>query len=514
MVSIKGVFFQSWIRSTLVFLSWLSVLQAAESDLNSIGKMRSAADEMFTNGQYERAIDLLSKVISMEPENDANYYRRFRVFLRQQKLKEAVADLNAMLKINPQHENALSQRAKLNLRLGKCVDSEGDFVKLKKLNPANKELKQLPTATACKNAVVQAEKAVAVNNWRAAKDYFDEALKHSDSSPGLLMQRGYCYYHLQDYYETVADVGRALKLDETWIEALQLRGDAYYKIGEVDMALNHYRKILKLDPDNKVAFDMHKKIKKIVELQKKADIAIEKHEYARSVELLLKLIEMDQPPSNSNNNQQTGVIPILIKAHISLAKAYKGLKKHKDAIASLDYCLKQNDHDALAHQFKAENLMELDAYDEAVYHYKKAIEFNPQEHHLQDGLRKAETAQKQAKQKDYYKILGVSRRATSKEIKKAYREQALQWHPDKHSGEDEKEKAEKQFQLVAEAYEILSDEEKRAAYDRGEDVTGANPQQHQQQHPFAHFGGQGFPGAGFGGHNFQQGGQQFHFRFG
>ena len=55
---------------------------------------------------------------------------------------------------------------------------------------------------------------------------------------------------------------------------------------------------------------------------------------------------------------------------------------------------------------------------------------------------------KQSKQKDYYKILGVPRRANAKAIKKAYREKALEWHPDKHKGDDQKEKAEKQFQLV------------------------------------------------------------------
>jgi curved DNA-binding protein CbpA len=50
----------------------------------------------------------------------------------------------------------------------------------------------------------------------------------------------------------------------------------------------------------------------------------------------------------------------------------------------------------------------------------------------------------------------VGRRANSKEIKKAYREAALVWHPDKHKGEEEKERAEKQFQLVAEAYEVIN----------------------------------------------------------
>ena len=105
----------------------------------------------------------------------------------------------------------------------------------------------------------------------------------------------------------------------------------------------------------------------------------------------------------------------------------------------------------------------------------------------------------------------MKRTAKLKEIKKAYREQALVWHPDKHQGDDEKESAEKKFQEVAEAYEVLSDTEKRQKYDRGEDVFenqggGGRPQGggHHFFHDFG--GGGGFPGGG----GFHRGGQQFH----
>ncbi|MDR0824510.1 MAG: molecular chaperone DnaJ [Prevotella sp.] len=68
-----------------------------------------------------------------------------------------------------------------------------------------------------------------------------------------------------------------------------------------------------------------------------------------------------------------------------------------------------------------------------------------------------------ATKRDYYEILEVTKTATPEEIKKAYRKKAIQFHPDKNPGDKE---AEEKFKEAAEAYEILSDEQKRAQYDR------------------------------------------------
>ena len=83
--------------------------------------------------------------------------------------------------------------------------------------------------------------------------------------------------------------------------------------------------------------------------------------------------------------------------------------------------------------------------------------------------------------KDYYEILGVPRNAKPDEIKTAYRQQALKYHPDRNPGDKE---AEANFKTASEAYGVLSDEKKRAAYDQfGHEGLDAN------------FGG----GGGFGG---------------
>ncbi len=81
--------------------------------------------------------------------------------------------------------------------------------------------------------------------------------------------------------------------------------------------------------------------------------------------------------------------------------------------------------------------------------------------------------------RDYYEVLGVSKGASAAEIKKAYRKLAIKYHPDKNP--DNKE-AEEKFKEAAEAYEVLSDENKRARYDQ-----------------FGHAGMGGAAGGGFGG---------------
>jgi molecular chaperone DnaJ len=87
--------------------------------------------------------------------------------------------------------------------------------------------------------------------------------------------------------------------------------------------------------------------------------------------------------------------------------------------------------------------------------------------------------------RDYYEVLGVARDASEEDIKKAYRKLAVKYHPDKNPGD---KAAEEKFKELGEAYEALSDSQKRAAYDRFG---------HSAFDPRARAGGGGFSGGGF-----------------
>ena len=67
------------------------------------------------------------------------------------------------------------------------------------------------------------------------------------------------------------------------------------------------------------------------------------------------------------------------------------------------------------------------------------------------------------KKRDYYEVLGLSKNASEADIKKAYRQMAIKFHPDKNPGDA---KAEENFKEAAEAYEMLSDPNKKARYDQ------------------------------------------------
>lgn len=158
--------------------------------------------------------------------------------------------------------------------------------------------------------------------------------------------------------------------------------------------------------------------------------------------------------------------------------------------------------------------MKAENYEAAISTLNTAKEHHPGAQQINQLLQSAQIELRRSKTKDYYKVLGLTRDADELQIKAAYRKMVKQHHPDKaHKQGISKEDAEKKMGQINEAYEVLSDPELKARYDRGDDP---NDHEQQRQNPFhgSPFGA----GSQFGGGSpFGQGspfGGQFNFKFG
>ena len=109
---------------------------------------------------------------------------------------------------------------------------------------------------------------------------------------------------------------------------------------------------------------------------------------------------------------------------------------------------------------------------------------------IKTKIQKTKVALKRSKRTDLYAIIGVSQNATEAEIKKGYKKKALVYHPDRNANKSEKERSDNEalFKKVNEAYEILTDTEKKKLYDEGVEVDELDQAMQQGGHGHSHGG--------------------------
>jgi DnaJ family protein C protein 3 len=309
----------------------------------------------------------------------------------------------------------------------------------------------------------------------------------------LLESRAKSTGQQEDWEQLIATTGRLLKSDPSNKEALAVRGVAYFYAGDHDLAKRHFGEALNRDPDYKPAKDGFKKVKDFDNKKKKADAAASERNWEESARLFIEALNVDMHHRKGNVALWRG-----------LADARYHLGRHDEALEAYQAVVNLDPNNEGVKATIVRLLLAAEKWQEAVNRAREFVNQHQQSHELRQMLQEAEVKLKMSTRKDYYKILGVDKSAGEREIKRAYRSLAMVHHPDKHSGgnEEDKRAAEAKFRDIAEAYEVLSDDEKRGRFDRGEDVDQQSQQQQQQNfHNFHNFHG------GFHGH-------QQHFQWG
>jgi DnaJ family protein C protein 7 len=197
-------------------------------------------------------------------------------------------------------------------------------------------------------------------------------------------------------------------------------------------------------------------------------------EFQKAYEKYTEASEID--PNASNLNSQL---------YCNRAAAAQKLEDHKLAIEDASKAIELNPEYSKAYQRRIASFMKLEKYEEAMYDLNKVKELEPDNREIAKQLKDLQKTVKTAKRKDYYKILGIEKNASTDEIERAYKKQAMANHPDRFPPE-EKEERTKIFHDIGEAKTVLTDGNKKAAYDQGADLEDI---QNGGGHGFGGFGG-------------------------
>ncbi|SCZ98037.1 BZ3500_MvSof-1268-A1-R1_Chr7-3g09678 [Microbotryum saponariae] len=508
-----------------------------ERDPNDVATLYKRATVRYALGQWSRAKEGFYDVLE---RNDAFDEARVKLGHAMAKLGEYSGAREQVSKLGA-HQAHAQEAAQLVSWAVTCM--KHIITEKRAPDTLRPLLHQLREVNLGSSALEQAKKASKAHQWTQCVNSATTALQVSPNSDELRLLRSHCYLHLNEFDSSVGDLSRAATLTSALPDWLMLRwslisaflldpslgsGAARELNGE---GLTAVKKCLNADPDSKACRKVFKLLKKMdkeiaskwktpAEAGRWLEVTVVLNGSPASPGLIQQIKDLfetyAQPLTPNEQNAPLPSTPNLVNhspvyrhALSDLCHGYLMISRTQKARSACEASLAVNPDDVWGLVGKGEKLLSEEKWDEAVQALSVAFEKTGQsDREVLGRLQKAQRLAKQSKQKDYYKILGVSRDADGKTIKRAYRKGTLKAHPDKEGGSEEKMAA------LNEAYEVLSNPELRQRFDNGDDP---NDQQSGGGHgqPFFHQGGGG-------GHPFEQffqqgqggGGHQHTFRWG
>ena len=414
-----------------------------------------------------------------------------------------------ILKLDPNHQGALQKQAETSLALGDLQMADEAVKRIRDKGTRKKIWKSIRMARWLHSL---AERETKRKQHKVAKRLYGKLLEYSPDSSVSLSRYADCFIHLNEYQRALDILKRESGLAGDSSESYFLMAKILLAQGNLDGAKRFLNGALNSNPDIKGGMPLRSKIRQIESLLQEANDGMLIKQSVSALEELKK--ELSDNPVEPKEKYYDERFPYLFRQAFtlpidsSLCIKYSRLKNPlaaqtcKSAIA---LCTSIESKKELQVAL-IESLLTTDI-EEAVQVMKTVQGENPGDQQISKLAKKVAEAHRKSKMKDYYAILGITKEASDKDVRKAYKRLSKLWHPDKHSANPKP--AEEKMRDINRAHEILSDPEKRRIYD----MHGYDPDDPEAQQANAGFGGfGGFGAGGFPGFDFG-GGQGFEFVF-
>ncbi|KOS18316.1 DnaJ -like protein subfamily C member 3 [Escovopsis weberi] len=479
-----------------------------------VSTLLTSAQTHLTKGETSEALVYYDAAIARDPTNYLSFFKRATTYLSLGRASQATEDFNKVLSLKPGFQGAHVQLAKIRSKHGDWESARKEYTSAGK-DASSPEIEELNLA---EQAILSAEAAKAKGEWEDCINYAGTAILVASRAPALRELRSHCRFERGEVEEGMGDLRHLLQMRPGDIAPhVLISATTFYGLGDLEAGLAQVRKCLHSDPDSKLCKKLHRQQKVVSKTFSKVTGQLAKKQPTTAGKALVGseeepgLIQTIQ--EQVDELRRDGHIPSRAKVKlqeqvVEMACQAFTVSSSKDATKYCSQALEMNPESFWGLLHRAKTLLTQEEYEAAIQTLENAAQLHQDKRDkIEPVLNKARIALKRSKTKDYYKVLGVANDADERQIKHAYRQASKKYHPDKAAKQGiNKEDAEKKMASINEAYEVLSNPELRARFDRGDDP---NSQQQQQGNPF-----QGSPFGGGHPFVFQQSGPRFKFDFG
>ena len=434
-----------------------------ERRLAAAEALKTAGNQKFEQRIYADAIALYSKAIELAPEVPTFLLNRAAAHISAGQYAECIQDCSAALALEPANHKA-------HKRLAKALGEQGDFDRaVAQLREGERagcgaQLQaELETYLELQGWMHEASAALRNGECGIARTFYANMLQKTSAPPvrlGLVQAElglGLCDQALR----TTRELIKANPHGEGAIRAYVLRAQALLFSSDLEQSAKHLREALRLDPDAAEAGRALKKVRKLerhVEAAKKASFA---REFSAAVQEYTAALEAAEAPQHA---------PLAATMYAERASARLRLHEYEGALKDCAVALYAQDDCVSAWLTRASALHGLGRHEEALKDMQQIEPTFTHDTRVRAAVQRASFEVRKQRRPDYYALLGLPTVASTVEIKAAYKQAALLWHPDKHNtSEEARLAAEARFKLLGEALEILGDEMSRKLYNEGYD---------------------------------------------